>query len=245
LNDELRYGVEWFLERGDNSAAFSSLESGAIASAFPGFSYLFSATNAQVVINALSAVTDVEIISSPQIMVLDNKTATLQVGDQVPIATQSAVTVTDPDAPLVNTIQFFDTGVILTVTPRVNTGGLVIMEIEQEVSDAVSTTTSGIDSPTIQQRKITSSVAIQSGQTVALGGLIRSTRTESQSGVPILSEIPVVGHLFGVTSDDSDRTELLILITPRAISNRNEAQTVTDELRRRMSGVTPLGRQIQ
>ncbi|MCH8990454.1 MAG: type II and III secretion system protein, partial [Acidobacteria bacterium] len=108
-----------------------------------------------------------------RIETVDNQTARLQVGDQVPIATQSAVSVADPNSPIVNQIQFLDTGVILSVTPRVNAGGMVIMEIEQQVSDVVATTTSGIDSPTIRQRQISSTVAVQSGQTIALGGLIR------------------------------------------------------------------------
>lgn len=245
LNDELRFGIEWFFESGDSSVTFSALESGVIGSAFPGFSYLLDAAGARAVINALSAVTDVKVISSPQVMVLDNRTATLQVGDQVPIATQSAVSVDDPDARVVNSIEFFDTGVILEVTPRVNAGGLVVMEIDQEVSDAVRTTTSGIDSPTIQQRRVTSSVAVQSGETVALGGLIRESRSNGTTGIPVLSEIPVLGTLFGVTSDEADRTELLILITPRVVRDRYEARDVTDELRRRLRAVTPLGTRIQ
>ena len=216
-----------------------------MASAFPGFSFVFAGSDARVVLNALTEITDVQVISSPQLMVLDNQSARLQVGDQVPIATQSSVTVNDPDAPIVNSIQFRDTGVILEVTPRVNAGGLVVLDVLQEVSDVVETTTSDIDSPTIQQRFIESTVAVQSGDTVALGGLIRDRHEESVSGLPLLSEIPILGNLFKTTEVVERRTELLVLITPRVVRNRREALEVTDELRRRLSTLGPLEKEIQ
>jgi len=178
-------------------------------------------------------------------MVLDNQTALLQVGDQVPIATQSAVSVTDPEAPIVNSIQFRDTGVILEVTPRVNASGLVVMDIVQEVSDVVPTSTSAIDSPTIQQRKIKTTVAVHDGQTIALGGLIRDSHVVGTTGVPLLSEIPYLGNLFKTTSDTTVRTELLVLITPRVVRDRNEAAAVTDELRKRLRALSPLERKIR
>ncbi len=178
-------------------------------------------------------------------MVLDNQTAMLQVGDQVPIATQSAVSVTDPEAPIVNTIQFRDTGVILEVTPRVNASGLVVMDILQEVSDVVATVTSSIDSPTIQQRKIKSTVAVHSGQTIALGGLIRDRHEVGTVGVPLLSEIPYLGNLFKTTSDSTVRTELLVLITPRVVRDQSEAVAVTDELRKRLRALSPLEQKIR
>jgi general secretion pathway protein D len=167
------------------------------------------------------------------------------VGDQVPIITQQAQSVTDPDAPVVNSVQQVQTGVILSVTPRVNAGGLVTMEIQQEVSDAIETTTSEIDSPTISQRRIASTVAVQSGETVALGGLIRDNRDNRQTGLPFLSTIPVVGWLFGVTDTTSERTELLVLITPTVIGSQDEARAATEELRRRLSGVSPMGTRLR
>ena len=247
LNDELRYGLQWFFKTGgDSELTLSEAASGAAAQIFPGFSYLFqTGGDVRVVLNALDSITDVNVISSPQLMVLDNQTARLQVGDQVPIATQSSVSVTDPDAPIVNQIQFLDTGVILNVTPRVNAGGMVILEIEQQVSDVVATTTSGIDSPTIRQRQISSTVAVQSGETIALGGLIRESSSHTSSGLPILKDIPVVGALFGKTSNNTTRTELLVLITPRVVSNQDEARAVTDELRRRLRAVIPLEIKVQ
>lgn len=245
LNDELRYGLQWFFQKGNNNVSFSTLASGAVSSAFPGFSYVFTPSNAQAVLNALAEITDLRVISSPQLMVLNNQTARLQVGDQVPIATQSAVSVSDPNAPIVNSIEFKDTGVILTVTPRVNAGGLVTMEVLQEVSDVILTTTSDLNSPTIQQRSIESTVAVQSGDTVALGGLIQDREEESQSGVPLLSEIPILGNLFKSTNKIKRRTELLVLITPRVVRDRREAQEVTEELRKRFTGIEPLQQKIQ
>jgi general secretion pathway protein D len=240
LNDELRYGVQWFLESGDSSFTLSAVDAGTPAQVFPGFSYLLDTSNARVVLNALASVTDVNVVSSPQLMVLDNRSATLQVGDQVPVATQSAVSVSDSDAPIVNQIEFRDTGVILTVTPRVNAGGTVNMDIEQEVSDVVETTSSGIDSPTIRQRRISSTVAIQSGQTIALGGLIRDGVTNNQSGLPVLSDIPVLGNLFKNTTNTKNRTELLVLITPVVIRDDREALALTEQLRRRLQSVAPI-----
>ncbi|MCH7796797.1 MAG: type II secretion system protein GspD, partial [Proteobacteria bacterium] len=245
LDDDLKYGLQWFFEAGDSAITFSTLASGADAFAFPGFSYFFSGKDARVVLNALTEITDVRVISSPQLMVLDNQSARLQVGDQVPIATQSAVSITDPDAPIVNSIQFRDTGVILEVTPRVSASGLVVLDVFQEISDVVETTTSAINSPTIQQRSIQSTVAVQSGDTIALGGLIRDREEDAVSGIPILSAIPILGNLFKTTQNIVRRTELLVLITPRVVRDRAEALAVTEELRRRLSTLGPLEKRIE
>jgi len=247
LNDQLRYGVQWFIKDLENvDITLSEVAEGAVAQLFPGFSALFrSGADPRVVLNALASVTDVNVISSPQLMVLDNQTALLQVGDQVPIAIQQAVSVGDPEAPIVNAIEFRDTGVILSVTPRVNAGGLVTMEIEQEVSDVAATTTSGIDSPTIQQRRIQSTIAVQSGETVALGGLIRDRQGVTKSGVPLLQNIPFLGALFRDTSSTGGRTEILVLISPRVVRSRHEARDVTEELKRRFRALVPLGARIE
>ena len=234
LNDELDFGVRWFFERGNFSLAFSDLATGVVNSSFPGFSFLFDGGSAQVALNALSSVTDVNVVSSPSLLVLDNREAELRVGDQVPVATQSAVDVTDGNAPVVNSIDFRDTGVILKIRPRVGESGRVIMDIEQEVSDVVTTTTSGIDSPTIAQRFLRTSVAVNSGETLALGGLIQDRSSLLQTKVPLLGDVPVVGELFKSKEDDIDRSELLILITPRVIRDTNEARRVTDEFRQRL-----------
>lgn len=246
LQDDLQYGLQWFFSQDNHSATLSNSDVSPPISSFPGFSYVFASNSARVVLNALTEVTDVNIISSPQLMVLDNQTARLQVGDQVPVATQSAVpvdTIGDSDTidfTSVNEIELRDTGVILEVTPRVNASGLVTMDVRQEVSDVIQTDTSFINSPTIQQRQIQSTVAVQSGQTIALGGLIVEDQQDGFSGVPVLSSIPIFGNLFKTTTESNVRQELLVLITPRVVRDQGEAQDVTDELRRRLSAFDDL-----
>lgn len=237
LRDDLSYGLNWFLESGEFDFTFSSVDTGAVAPSYPGLSVLFSGSDGRAVLSAVASVTDVNVLSSPTLMVLDNRTATLQVGDQVPIVTQTAVSTVDPNAPIVNQVELRDTGVILNVTPRVNEGGRVMLDIEQEVSDVVETKTSGIDSPTIQQRRIKTSVAVDNGATIALGGLIRDRVTESATKIPLLGDIPGLGHLFRSTTKTNDRTELVVLITPRVVGGADDAQRVTQELRDKMRGV--------
>ena len=179
------------------------------------------------------------VLSSPSLMVLDNQTAFINVGNEIPVPVRQSISNINPDSPTVNEIQFRQTGVTLTVTPRVNSSGLVTMEIKQEVSNAVSTTSSDIDAPTIQLRQIESTVAINSGETIVLGGLIQDTETNAESGIPVLRRIPFFGKLFGQTRDEVRRTELLVMITPRVIRNRNEAKEVTEEFKRKLRGITP------
>jgi general secretion pathway protein D len=245
LNNALRYGVEWFFETGDFEFTFSRSARGIVEPSFPGpggFAALFSGGDARVVLTALEQVTDVNVISSPQLLVLDNQTARLQVGDQVPITVQQATPITGGELTVVNSIELRDTGVILTVTPRVNASGLVILEIQQEVSNVVRSetqTTSEETTPTINQRLVSSTVAVQTGETVALGGLITDNRNRTRSGVPILSSIPVIGVLFSTRSNTYDRTELLVLLTPSVIDSPERARAVTEELRRRLSSIAP------
>ena len=239
LNEQLRYGLQWFFKFGTNS--FTLADSGVPVSQFPGFSYLAtSGADIRVVLNALDAVTDLNVVSSPQLVVLNNQVATLQVGDQVPVVTAQAVNVAT-DQTLINTIQFVDTGVILRVRPRVNASGLVTLELEQEVSDPIG----GGLTPTINQRRIQSTVAVQDGETITLGGLIRDRRSRSERGVPGLSSIPIVGSAFSTTDRTDTRTELLVLITPRVIRNLAEARRVTDELRQRVRALEPLDERIR
>jgi general secretion pathway protein D len=245
LTDELRYGLQWFFHTGDSDFSFSPLNSGVVAPVFPGFNYALTSANAQVILNALTQITDVKVISSPQLMVLNNETARLQVGDEVPIVTQQVQSVDTTGAPIVNSIEYRDTGVILNVSPRVNAGGLVVLDIVQEVSDVVRTTTSGLNSPTIQQRQIKSTVAVQSGESVALGGLIRDGNTKGVTGLPVVSEIPLLGNLFKTTTDTQRRTELLVLLTPRVAASRQDARDITEELRSRVRSLAPLEYRIQ
>lgn len=235
LNDQLKYGVQWFLNTRDGgNVAFSSGRDSTAPSAFPGFSYRFVGTNARAVLNALSEVTDVTVVSTPQIMTLDNKTATLQVGDQVPVITQSAQGTTTADARVVNTVQYRDTGVLLTVTPRIGQGDTVQIDASQEVSEVAATSSSGIDSPTIQQRRFQSTVSIRNGETVALGGLIRTRQSMGDTRVPLLGSAPIIGSLFRTRDRSVRRTELIVFLTPTIVRNSQDAINVTDELRAKM-----------
>ncbi len=239
LDDDLKFGVRWFLGEKNNSATFSDAASGAVASAFPGFSYFLKSNDVGFTLNAISSVTNVRVLSAPSLVVLDNKIATLQVGDQVPVVTQSAKGTTAADAPLVSTVEMKDTGVILNVTPRVNDSGLVTLDIEQEVSTVTPTTTSGIDSPTIRQRKLKTSVVVSDGESLALGGLIQERETTGKSKVPVLGDVPLLGAAFRTKSQTSARTELIIFIRPRVIRDLLEARQVTDEFRKQLSIEAP------
>lgn len=241
LTDELRHGVQWFFQPGENTIALSESGAASPASQFPGFSYVFTGvSNVRLVLNALESVTKINVLFSPKLMVLNNQSAVLQVGDQVPVPVQSSVSVADPDAPIVNSIQFRDTGVILTVTPRINEGGLVLLDIEQEVSDVVETTTSGIDAPTIQQRRIASSVAVQDSDTIVLGGLIRETVTNGKTGVPFLRRVPLFGNAFGSRNKTLRRTELIAIITPRVVNDARSTREVMDYLRDKFQTLPPI-----
>ena len=249
LTDDLNYGVEWFFKNhiDSNKEGRGILDLGepGISALAPGFSYTIidTASNVRLAINALEEESDINVLSSPSLMVLDNQTAFINVGDSIPISTRSSISNVDPDAPTVNEIEYRETGVTLTVTPRVNSSGLVTMEIRQEVSDAIETETSNLDSPTLRKREIESVVAINSGETIVLGGLIRDTQTYSESGIPVLYKLPIIGKLFGTTNDDTSRTELLVLITPRVVSNRNEAKGITEEFRQKLKGIPPIKKQ--
>ncbi|WP_074455861.1 MULTISPECIES: type II secretion system secretin GspD [Nitrosomonas] len=231
LNNNLRYGVQWFFDSGENTVTLSATDVGSVASQFPGFSYIYAGkANARIVLNALQSKTEVKILSAPKISVLNNQKASLQVGDQVPIVTQSSQGTAIAGAPVINTIQMRDTGVILEVIPRVNDNGNVILDVTQEVSEVAQTTSSGIDSPTIQRRKIHSVIATRDGFTVALGGLIRENGSAGNSGVPLLKDVPVIGNLFRSNTSDIRRTELVILLVPHVMRNQMETQSVADAL---------------
>jgi general secretion pathway protein D len=251
LNNTLQYGVQWFLSHASNKFELTAPPSGGgtatgigtaadVLPSFPGFNYVLGGGQEKLVLSALSEVTHVDVVSAPHLVVLDHQTAYLQVGDEVPTVTASAISTITTNAPIVNSVQYIGTGVILQVTPRVNNSGLVSLDIDQSVSDVETTTSSTINSPTISQRRITTSVTVEDGETVALGGLILDNRTVDHNGIPILKDIPVVGSLFGQSSDTKARTELLVLLTPRILRNQHDATAATDELRERMRSVKPL-----
>ena len=242
LTNELKYGLQYYFRNGNFSLLRSAVIPASLAADTGGLSLAFAQGNdIQAVLDLLGSVSKVKVISAPHVMVLNNRTASIEVGDQVPIATSTAVGVITANAPVVNTIQLLDTGIILRVTPRVGSGGLVLLDVNQEVSSSVPTTSSSINSPTIQQRKISSSIAVQDGQTIAIGGLISDTRTKTRSGIPYLMDLPYVGPLFSLRDNQVDRTELIVLITPRVIHNEHEAEDVSEEFREKLPMIRELG----
>lgn len=238
LTNQLQYGLQWSYQTSHGPLAFSEASSGAINQQFPGLSYLYSGSaGIQAVLNSIQTLTNVRVISAPKLVVLNNHDADLEVGDQVPVTVQSSVSTNDPGAPIVNSVQMQSTGVILHVTPRANKSGQIILDVSQEVSNVVPTTTSNINSPTIQQRKISTTVAIHDGETVALGGLISDSRSNTKDGIPFLRQIPFLGDLFGSTNKQGTRTELIVLLTPRVIRSATESAQVMTELETEFRGL--------
>ncbi|MEM7544347.1 MAG: type II secretion system secretin GspD [Pseudomonadota bacterium] len=243
LGDELRYGVQYAFSVGNlfsgSAGGVVLTNTGAnITPEFPGFAFTVgTGVGPEAIIDALDNVTDVAVISSPKLLVRDNQSATLQIGDQVPIVTRTAQGTTT-DSTIVNSVEYRDTGVRLTVTPRVNSGGFVSLEVDQEVSSVAPTTTSGIDSPTISRRSVTTDVTIRSGQTVVLGGLIQDSSSAGRTGIPVLNEIPILGAAFGRREQQAGRTELLALLRPHILSSPEQAEDLTERLRAEFEAIT-------
>lgn len=252
LTNDLRYGLQWNFTSGETSSALSNtLNSGTVpATQFPGlvrdvpgFSFFFAHnSNIAAVLNTLESKTNVNVVSAPKLLVLNNQTATLQVGDQVPVATQNSTSNFSGNSPTINSIEYRDTGVILKVTPRVNGSGLVLLDIAQEVSAVnlgAGNGGAGINSPTISTRRISTSVAVQDGEVLALGGLIRNSQSKGRSGIPFLSQIPVLGALFGRQSVTGGKTELIVLLRPRVIRTIDDGRAITEELRAKIKTLEP------
>jgi len=173
-------------------------------------------------------------------MTADNHEAHILVGNEVPIVTtqSNATTVqTNGTSNILQNIQYRDTGVILTVLPQVNSEGLVNMEIRQEVSQVASATTGAIQSPTFSTRESETTVVVQSGETIVIGGIIDDTVDRTRTGIPFLMDIPVLGRAFRVDSDSVSRTELIILLTPHVVRDRQESRMATDAFRSRLHGM--------
>ena len=233
LNNDLQYGVQVFLKSGNDGSIglFQAAGEAAISRVLPGFNLLLgSETDPRVIIDALRGVTEVKVLSTPSVVVLDNKPATLQVGDEIPIVTRTAQSVTDPQAPIVNNVEFRNTGVILKVLPKITANGTINLVIEQEISSVQQTTTATL-TPTISKRRITSTVSVTSGQTVLLGGLISERQQRGRSGVPILGDLPFVGDAFRSNKNSASRTELIVLIRPQVIRDSMDAQQIAEQMR--------------
>jgi general secretion pathway protein D len=238
LNENLRYGLQWSFKEGETSTTLSDTLP---ISASQALTFAYSNNSSiKATLTALESLTNINVVSAPKLLVLNNQTASLQVGNQVPVATGSSVSTQTPDAPIVNSIEYRDTGVILKITPRVNSSGLVLLDVAQEVSNVDTDVASPLNSPTISTRRIASSIAIQDGQVIALGGLIEDRKNRGKGGIPYLSRIPVFGALFGTQINSGRRTELLILLRPRVIRTVDDGDALTKELREKLRSIDPL-----
>ncbi|MBN2978945.1 type II secretion system protein GspD [Pseudomonas fluorescens] len=251
LTGELDLGVQWYLGRlaGNSTSttvANASGSQGALGRGGAGLGaadslfYSFVSSNLQVALHALETNGRTQVLSAPSLVVMNNQPAQIQVGDNIPIS-QTTVNTGTSDTTL-SSVEYVQTGVILDVVPRINPGGLVYMDIQQQVSDAQDQATTNGDTPAnprISTRSVSTQVAVQSGQTVLLGGLIKQDNADTVSAVPYLGKIPGLRWLFGSTSKSKDRTELIVLITPRVITSSSQARQVTDDYRQQMQLLRP------
>ncbi len=258
LGGQLQYGVNWFFDNavtnptnlpgslggaGLPSVARRSLGSLAGSITPNGLGWTFLGHSAAAVISALDQITDVRLLQTPSVVVRNNAEATFNVGSRIPIASVSfnpGTGGTQPGTPSTfSQVQYLDVGTILKVRPRVTKDGMVFLDIVQEVSSPGSATNIN-GNITINTRRLKTEAAIQSGETVMLAGLISDGVTHSASGVPGLSRIPVIGSLFGTQGSKTDRSEVIVLLTPTIIHNPQEARDLTDEYGRRFRALEPL-----
>ena len=236
LNDALNYGLQWAFNDSERNGlqgrgVLSTVAGGVLGGAGAGFSYSLtdSLGDVRLRLNLLAQKTQLKVISSPSLMVLDNHTATIGVGNQVPIVSSTTITT---GGLATSSVQYKDTGVQLAVTPSVTSGNVVTMKLNQTVTNVDSA--AGAAQPTFLQRQINSRVAVRSGETLVLGGLIREDSSVGKTGIPGLQNIPLIGNLFGTTNASGLRNELLVIITPRVVRSDQEAREVGREMRDRM-----------
>jgi general secretion pathway protein D len=254
LTNELKYGISWYLSHGSATIAststppstaaqtLSTAATAAAAAATGGLSTFYSSGSVRALLNAQAIANNVNVISSPSLMVLNNQKAKINVGQQIPIQTgTTAVPIAGGAAGASiaqsNSIQYKDTGVTLEVTPRVNANGMVIMKLHQIVSKPIQTTTGVTTSATIDKKEINSSVAVTDGETIVLGGLIDETVGNAQNGIPFLYDLPLIGSLFGGTDKTNNKTELVVLITPRVVKGKQDSRVISNEFKRKLTGI--------
>ncbi len=255
LDESTKYGIQWSALTGNvnlqnNTGLFSttldnpnSVISTPIGlAATSGLNVL--ATDTKTFFGFLQAFASkgkVNVLSNPHILVQNYAKASISVGSDEPIATQSTQTAVTTTASLIQSIEYRRTGIILTVTPHITEGGMVALTLHQEISDVSTSRTVGDGTfPSFTNREAETSVVIKDGQTIAIGGLIDTKKNKTHSGIPILSKIPLLGNLFKFTSITNDRTELVILLTPRVISSSDDALSATDDLEKKLSTLTEM-----
>jgi len=258
LTDEIDFGVEWLFKGG----APSGRGAGGLLTRSPpfnpggvptstttttgtttnpglsilnGFTYLIQNANfpggIQAALHLLDTYGNTKVISNPHLSALDNQKATIKVGNRIPIQQQTLVGGTTNA--VTTTAQYIDTGVLLQVTPHINAGGLVTLEVDAEVSTPGATTDPTI-APPINTRSVQTLLAVPTGQTMVMGGLISEDNQNSSKGLPLISRIPIIGGLFGDQSLTNNRTELVLFITPRVVENEADVARIIDDLRRKM-----------
>ncbi|MHB1059424.1 MAG: type II secretion system secretin GspD [Rhodanobacter sp.] len=254
LTGEFQFGVQWYLEGLTGSTTDSDnnivpgqpyrhrqIGLGKGGNAFGGepFFYSFLNSNLQVAVRAMETSGNTKTLSAPSMVVMNNQVASIAIGDQIPI-NQTSVNTGIGTGTSYNQVSYINTGVILNVQPRINPGGLVYMNISQEVSQRDKSVELVNGNPAISQRKLATQVAVQSGQTVLLGGLISQAEGTTDTGIPGLNRIPVLGRLFGSTNRSRNRSELIVLITPRVIRGGEDAKQITDEYQNKFESLAPL-----
>jgi general secretion pathway protein D len=248
LTDSMNLGLEWYISTRNNTRG--QLNLGGLPATPTGVPPIpsggafqlvnFSGTEVRAVLNALGRDGKSQILATPQIMVLDNQKAQIKVGDRISVQTQTQTGVSTGTGVL-NSYQYLETGILLAVTPRINSGGLVTLEVNQEVSVPDPTSVSATNpNPTVNSRSAQTTVVIASGESIVLAGLIQENNTKSTSGLPLLSKIPILGAAFGSQGFRRTRTELVLIITPRIVSDSRQAQDVTDELRKKLPALEQL-----
>lgn len=235
LTDGLQYGVEWYLKNtsGSQTSILQTLGGLGVGSGGLNYSILTDSKKFQLLLNALSQEGMIKILSSPRLTVRDGRSASIIVGTEVPVITSESTTsevITEGTSGIVRSIQYRRTGVSLTVTPSVHAKGVVTLQISQEVSEAQTNTTSNISSPMILNRSLSTEVSAADGQTIIIGGLIKEKKSETISKVPILGDIPILGYLFRTKSLSIERTELIVMITPRIIRNTQQIDEMRDSI---------------
>src|SRR5689334_14822381 len=256
LTDELQFGIDWLFKGGAPSGRGSggmflqnnpfnpavplpTSAAGAAASglavAAQGFSYLINNANfpggVQAALHLLDTYGNTKVIANPHLAALDNQKATIKAGNRIPVNQQTIVGNTTNA--VTTTSQYIDTGVLLQVTPHINDGGLVTLDVQAEVSSPGTPAAVG-EAPPIDTRSIQTLIAVPSGQTMVMGGLIQEQKNNNSSGLPLLNRVPILGGLFGNQTLANNRSELVLFITPRAVTDSAEIANVVEELRRKM-----------
>jgi general secretion pathway protein D len=238
LSDSEQLGIEWALNDSSSRGAIWSVGTlGGLGIGTGGLSVRrFSlAGSPRMIINALASKNRARILSSPRILARNGETATIQVGQEVPIITSQQTTpTTGGTGGILQSVQYRQTGVILKVKPVIHAGDRIELEVSQEVSSAGSTTTGVATSPTISTRRVETKLSLKDGATVLLGGLMSGNQSKNQGGVPLLKDIPGIGQLFRVDAETNTTTELIVLITPYIISDDKDAEAMTDAFRSRL-----------